>query len=180
MDFDVIDVPYISQWDADAHLARGDCGIVSACMIARWLGIETSPDAMLGLAGLPVGKLTYTIPEIIRSAAAVGVTLSAVRPAVWSTIQRELQAGRPSITLLRYGGLSGNQDDGDFAHFWVNVGFDDKHVIVNDPNFWGARRDEGMKRRVRLIEYEKAIGDALNFTGNMSYQSLFLARSEEL
>ncbi|MFN8452726.1 MAG: hypothetical protein U0521_29990 [Anaerolineae bacterium] len=65
-------VPYISQWDDTAKLARGDCGIVAACMIAQWRGIQTTPDQMLREAKLPVGRLVHDFPDVIGAAKASG------------------------------------------------------------------------------------------------------------
>lgn len=172
--FELIDVPYASQWDADAHLARGDCGIVCASMLARWRGIKTSSDAMLDKADLPIGKHSYTFNEIIAAAKSVGLKLRYVHPAGLLQIQQELDAGRPVISLIRYGELTGNQDDFDGAHFVVVVGCD-RSVYINDPDWWGERRAEGKAREVRTYEFASAIGDALLSTGNMGVQSLFLA-----
>ncbi|MEP7293496.1 MAG: C39 family peptidase, partial [Chloroflexota bacterium] len=162
-------VPYISQWDATAKLSRGDCGIVAACMCAQWKGIRTTPDEMLRLAGLPIGRHTYDFPEVIRAASAVGVRLKYFYPATWSIIRAELKATRPVISLLRYGKISNNQDDFDGSHFWTCVGFDDEHVYVNDPNFWGDQRERGAMRQIPLVEFKQAIGPALLPTGNKAY-----------
>jgi uncharacterized protein YvpB len=167
-------VPYVSQWDATAKLSRGDCGIVAACMIAQWKGAKTTPDDMLRRANLPVGRHTYDFPEVIRAASAVGLKLKYYYPATWPIIRAEIKAGRPVISLLRYGKISNNQDDFEGSHFWTCIGYDDENVYVNDPNFWGAYRERGAMRRVPLIEFKKAIGPALLPTGNKAYQSLFL------
>lgn len=170
----MIRVPYVSQWDATAKLSRGDCGIVSACMIALWKGTDTTPDAMLKKAGLPVGRLSYTFAEIILAARAVGVQLAARQNVTRSMICDELLKGCPVIPLLRYNEISGNQDDFAGAHFWLCVGFDKTHMIVNDPNWWQPRRDEGAFRRILYAEFDAAIGEALRPTGNLPYQSLFV------
>lgn len=167
-------VPYVSQWDSTAKLSRGDCGIVAACMIALWKGAKTTPDEMLRKANLPVGRHSYDFPEIIRAASAVGLNLKYYYPATWPIICSEIKAGRPVISLLRYGKISNNQDDFEGSHFWTCIGCDDENVYVNDPNFWGAYRERGAMRRVPLIEFKKAIGPALLPTGNKAYQSLFL------
>lgn len=171
----IIDVPYNSQWDADAHYSKGDCGIVAACMVARWKGVLTTPDGMLLRAGLPIGRLRYTFNEIILAARHVGIELAARQNVTRSAICAELDAGRPVITLLRYGEISGNQDTFDGAHFWVEVGYDSEaqQMIVHDPNFWGVQRVKGIARRVPFEQFDEAIGDALRATGNQPYQSLF-------
>lgn len=173
----ILPVPFLSQWDDDAHYSRGDCGVVSACMIARWKGIATTPDGMLLRAGLPIGRLSYTFQEVILAARSVGLQLAARQNVTRSAICAELDAGRPVIPLLRYGEISGNQDTFDGAHFWVCVGYDAeaRAMIVNDPNFWGAKREQGHNRRVPFDEFDEAIGDALHATGNGAYQSIFVA-----
>lgn len=167
-------VPYISQWDPTAVLSRGDCGVVAACMVALWKGIETTPDAMLKRAGLPVGRMTYSFSEIIIAARHVGLELEYRSGATWEVIRNELILGQPVIPLLRYNEISGNQDDFAGAHFWLCVGFDATHVICHDSNWRQPRRDEGAYRRVPLDELRKAIGEALLPTGNGAHQALFV------
>lgn len=171
----MISVPYRSQWDADAVLSRGDCGIVAACMIANWRGVDTTPDGMLRAAELPVGRLTYDFKEIISAGRAVGLPLVARQNIRRSDICAELRAGNPVITLLRYSQISGNQDDFAGAHFWVEVGYDDTHMIVHDPDWWQPRQDEGAFRRIPHAEFDAAIGVALLETGNAAWQSLFIS-----
>lgn len=167
-------VPYVSQWDETARLSRGDCGIVAACMIALWRGIQTTPDDMLRQAKLPIGRHVYDFPDVIAAGEAVGLKLNYHYPATWAVIREELKATRPVISLLRYGMISHNQDTFDGSHFWTCVGYDDENVYVNDPDWWGEYRDKGMMRRIPLNEFKKAIGPALLPTGNKAYQSIFL------
>lgn len=143
-------------------------------MVANWRGIDITPDALLKRAELPAGRQTYTFNELIHAASVVGLKMRHVADATWDVIRAEVDAGRPVIPLLRYGELSGNQDTFTGAHFWVVVGREPGVVIVNDPNFWSARRNEGYQRRVPLAEFERAIGKSLNATNNMAYQALVL------
>lgn len=170
----VMQVPYVSQWDDTARFSRGDCGIVAACMCAQWMGIQTTPDEMISRADLPIGRYVYDFPEVIAAAQAVGLKLNYHYPATWPVILKELKAHRPVISLLRYGMISGNQDNFDGSHFWTCIGYDDDHVYVNDPNFWGDWRMQGAGRRIPLAEFKRAIGPALLPTGNQPYQSIFL------
>ncbi len=167
-------IPYVSQWDETAHLARGDCGIVAACMIALWRGIQTTPDQMLKEAKLPVGRLVYDFPDVIRAAKAVGLELEYHYPATWNVIQAELKAGRQVLPLLKYNLIGGNQDSFGGAHFWTCIGYDDENVYVNDPDWWGNLREKGAMRKIPLTQFKKAIGPALLATGNQPYQSIFM------
>ncbi len=173
-----INVPYVSQWDETAHLSRGDCGIVAACMVAQWMGIQTTPDAMLQQAGLPIGRSVYDFPDVILAAEVVGLKLRYYYPATWPIIKAQLQVNRPVVTLLRYGMISNNQDDFDGSHFWTCVGFDEENVYVNDPDWWGELRAYGAMRRIPIAEFKKAIGPPLLATGNKPYQSILLDMSE--
>lgn len=168
-------IPYVSQWDADAKLSRGDCGIVSACMIAQWKGIDITPDAMLQRAGLPVGRLTYSFSEIIIAARHVGLELEYRSSATWGVLRDALIQSKPVIPLLRYNEISGNLDDFAGAHFWLCVGFTHDSVVVHDPNYWHPYRDMGAYRQIPLTEFKKAIGEALLPTGNGVHQALILA-----
>ncbi len=70
--FEISDIPYRSQWDADASLSRGDCGIVCVTMLANWRGIEITPDELLRFAELPVQQATYTFAQLMKAGNAVG------------------------------------------------------------------------------------------------------------
>jgi uncharacterized protein YvpB len=171
----LIDVPYRSQWDADAQLSTGDCGIVSVAMICNWKGISITPDQLIRKAGLATGRSLYSFAELMLAGKAVGLNFRYVRPARWDDIRAELDAGRPVIPLLRYGELIGNQDvTFTGGHFLVVVGYDTEHVICNDSNFWASRRLEGYQRRISHDRFERCIGEALIKTGNNPFQSLFL------
>jgi uncharacterized protein YvpB len=171
----LIDVPYRSQWDADAQLSTGDCGIVSVAMICNWKGISITPDQLIRKAGLATGRSLYSFAELMLAGKAVGLNFRYVRPARWDDIRAELDAGRPVIPLLRYGELIGNQDvTFTGGHFLVVVGYDTNGVYVNDSNWWGSRRLEGFRRRIAYDRFERCIGEALIKTGNNPFQSLFL------
>jgi uncharacterized protein YvpB len=171
----LIDVPYRSQWDADAQLSTGDCGIVSVAMICNWKGISITPDQLIRKAGLATGRSLYSFAELMLAGKAVGLNFRYVRPARWDDIRAELDAGRPVIPLLRYGELIGNQDvTFTGGHFLVVVGYDTNGVYVNDSNWWGSRRLEGFRRRIAYDRFERCIGEPLTKTGNSPFQSLFL------
>lgn len=170
----LIDVPYNSQWDSDAKLSRGDCGVVALAMIARWLGKNVTPDGIIRGAGLPIGAHAYSFEQLLTAASYCGIKMYVEPVATWPVIQNAIALGDPVITLLRYGEISNNQDDFDGSHFWVVVGFDDEYVYVNDPDWWEPRRIEGKARAIPLWEFKQAIGSALSATGNQPYQSLFV------
>src|SRR5690606_701580 len=171
----MIDVPYRSQWDADAQLSTGDCGIVSVAMICNWKGISITPDQLIHKAGLATGRSLYSFAELMLAGKAVGLNFRYVRPARWDDIRAELDAGRPVIPLLRYGELIGNQDvTFTGGHFLVVVGYDTNGVYVNDSNWWGEKRNKGKNRKISIERFNQSIGNALHKTGNSPFQSLFL------
>lgn len=161
-------VPYLSQWDQDARLSIGDCGIVSVAMIARWMNIIISPDELLHRAGLPSGRLTYSFSEVIRAADVVGIKLKYVHPATWETIKTEIDANRPIIPLLDYEFLHNSQDTSFKGnHFWVITGYDSTGIFCNDPDWWGIRRADGHNRHIPTLDFENAIAA-------VGHQALFL------
>lgn len=171
----LLGTPYLSQWDANAHFSRGDCGIVSVAMCAQQRGSELSPDQIIEGARLPIGAHSYSFNQLLTAASYVQCPMVFRPGATWPLIEAHLTTmHKPVISLLRYGEISGNQDDFDGAHFWVVVGFDGENVITNDPNWWGERRMEGYRRKIPLLEFKTAIGSPLVYTGNQAYQSLFV------
>lgn len=170
----MIDVPFMSQWDLDAHLSPGDCGTVCVAMVCQFKGLDVTSDQLVTRAQLPVKAVTYSFGQLIRAASAAPLKLVYKSGATWEAIRSELDAGRPTITLLRYGSLNSNQDSFRGPHFVVVVGYDDSSVIIHDPDFSGVLRELGAGRRIPINQFKKAIGDDLLKTGNQAWQSLFL------
>ena len=143
-------------------------------MVASWKGITTSPDALVRAAGLPTGVSNYTFNDGILAASMVGLKLVYRSPATWEDLLAEGLAGRPTIPLIRYGELSGNQDTFKDAHFIMLVGATPTEAIIDDPDWWQPRRAGGAGRVVPLGEFKHAIGDGLPKANRQPFQALFV------
>lgn len=73
-------------------------------------------------------------------------------------LETEIRAGRPAICLVLYAKLTQRQNQR-FAggHFVVAVGFNEREIILNDPDWYGDRRGEGKHWRVPRAEFESAL-----------------------
>jgi len=88
----------------------------------------------------------------------------------------ELDAGRPVISLIRYANLKGRQNQRfRGGHFVVVVGYNEREIILNDPDWWGSKRGGGAGFRVPRAEFEGAIGLDNWKAGNSPYQAVFVA-----
>ncbi len=54
----------------------------------------------------------------------------------------------------------------------VVVGFDEEHIYVNDPLWWGTRRHEGVRKQLTYKQFEEAWGTA-SYDGNRNYSGIF-------
>jgi len=152
----ILDVPYISQWDANASYSVNDCIPTSVAMI---------------LAYFNNGKVSLTPDQITRRIGTKGLinfnqTQSALRhfghEIRFSTRQNLnnlrsfIDQGRPFIALVTYGDLPNRQDTYRGGHAVVVTGYDAKNIYVNDPNFWGARRAEGRNKAYPIEAFNRS------------------------
>lgn len=177
----LVEVPYHSQEDADADAAWADCGPTSLRMLIAWDAVrqgKPNPDLTVNAITQTVGigpKQFSSFNQLIAAATHYGLDVLHTNQATIGRVKRELDAGRPTLQLVRYGSYSGRQHTRFTAgHFLVVVGYDAEHMIVNDPYWSGNRRDEGHNWRIPLDEFEHSIGPrGSRLAGNMPYQALF-------
>jgi len=184
-------VPYFSQWDrpgevdgvpVDADRSPGDCG--PAC-IAMWLHFAseqhrpTVDEAAIAAGQTPGGRYT-TINQLYQAARHFGLELEWARPLGLARIREELDDGRPALLLIHYGALEGRQDQNYRAgHFVLAVGYGEDEggpfFLLNDPDWWGSRRDEGDHWRVDAEQLDEALASCY-LDGNTPYQGLIVSR----
>lgn len=142
----VLPVPYKSQWDDDAALARKDCGPACVAMILHYYSLPTSTDVVFEATG--AGTDEYIGMSQMRNAAAgLGLPMTYFDNKTLDHLRQWLDEGRPVIALVKYSVWSDQgftQDPFRGPHFVVVVGYDDEgNILINDPDYKGARRAEG-------------------------------------
>jgi hypothetical protein len=79
-----------------------------------------------------------------------------------SDVKAAIDEGRPSIALIRYGYISERLNQRfSGLHFVVAYSYDDTHVIVADPDWYGVRRNEGARFAIPNAEWDKAFETAV-------------------
>lgn len=178
----ILDVPYHSQEDTDAKYAWADCGPTSMRMIIAWNAVRQglpNPELTIDEVSRTVGigpKEFSHFAMLIPAGRKFGLEFYHTNQATIPRIKREIDAGRPVLQLVRYGSYSGRQHTRFTAgHFMVVTGYNDTHMIVNDPYWAAPRREEGQYWQIPLAEFEHSIGpEGSALAGNMPYQALFL------
>lgn len=150
----VLNVPYKSQWDGDAQGTRNDCGPASCAMILAYLGTKVTTDQVFEKTGAGTGYINFT--QLTNAVSSFGHKMSGAAGKKLSDIKSNIDKNIPCIVVLHYGHLSGRQDSFTGPHILVVVGYDDKGVYVNDPNYWGSRREEGDHKFHTFETFDKA------------------------
>lgn len=148
-------IPYRSQWDADANQRRNDCGPACVAMVLQAFGQYVDINT---LSLIDVGDDGTTAAELIALLARRGIEAK--------------QTGTPTapaICLVKYSGFkrAGVQDVNFTGWHWlILLGGDEGGVITHDPDWWGVRRSEGAAQnhhkreraqRPRTIEIERHV-----------------------
>jgi hypothetical protein len=142
-----INVPYRSQWAADAGFKNGDCGPTCLAMILNFHGQAITPDGVYQHITYgehdPDPEKGYTnFNQLMKAAEAKQVTLTykkyhdTGRDAAFRSMRANLDAGNPGIALVRYAPwetVVGNLFKG--GHFVVVTGYDENHIFIHDPLF---------------------------------------------
>jgi nucleoid-associated protein YgaU len=133
-----LNIPYRSQWAADADLHSGDCGPTCLSMLLNYYGIDMTPNGVYKIR--QPKKRYWAIGELISAAQAKKITLEYERYADKQDALRNLYAnldgGRPVIALVKY--QPWRQKTGnlfDFGHYVVVTGYENGRITVNDPIF---------------------------------------------
>jgi hypothetical protein len=195
----ILDVPYLPQWGPTANVRKGDCGPACVAMITHFLTdqrptVNQAADACGQPASGP--GASYTGHKQLRDgAAAYAWTLETRspytekydKPKLTTTLMKEqVDAGLPSIALIHYGvlrdqtneleGYVKNQDQNyDRGHWVTFVGYDsESHIYIHDPDYWGARQQDGNTRKIPETEFHQALSTKAPGC-SVGYQGLIVA-----
>lgn len=152
----MIAVPYRSQEDPDAGRYRNDCGAACVGMLLDWQGVHLTTNALAAQTTLAQHDDGLTCWQLAALLNKNGVP-ARVRTLHLADLRAELDAGRPVILLVWYGHIPNRQATFSGGHFFVVVGYDEDSFYVNDPDWWGARRNEGNGFRVPAAALDNAL-----------------------
>ncbi len=172
-------IPYKSQVDPDAGEFRNDCGPTCVAMVLHAFGVSVSTNAVYRKTGAPANGFV-SVSQMMRAAQAYGVPFDYASGLNINKLKEYVKQGKAPIALVHYGSwvkMGKVQSNFSGPHFVVVVGYDDKHVYVNDPLWWGSRRKEGERKKWTYKEFEKAWSECSkdgnrNFSGIISQRKL--------
>jgi hypothetical protein len=147
-----LDVPALSQLEADATLGARICSPTSVAMVLGYWGRAVSPAALAAEIFHPALDIYGVWPAAVRAAAARGLGGYLLRFPDWATALWCLERGIPIVASVRYaaGELSGAAVAATPGHLLVLVGVDGDAVMVNDP---AAPTAASVPRRYRADEF---------------------------
>jgi uncharacterized protein YvpB len=146
-----LDVPYRSQWDADATRSTTDCGPACLAMVLDYYGVHLPIDELLNATGVRPGRYVG-FGQMQRVARDYHVTFAYGANYKLNNLKRWVDEGKPAIALVKYSFWSqieprvSTQDDFIGPHFVVVVGYGEGNIYINDPNYWPPRREEGYRK----------------------------------
>lgn len=164
-----LDVPYKSQWDADAGVSKDDCGAASLAMDLNYFGLHITTNGIFDLTDSALDYLTAD--ELNKAATTLGYKFICTSGKNIEDLKKCIDMGMPALVVVHYGDLNGRQDKFEGPHIIVVTGYDDKFIYTNDPDFWGTRRDEGKDKAYAINDFIKAWNSTVdkNYPGNLWY-----------
>ncbi len=149
-----LDVPALSQLEADAALGPRICSPTSVAMVLGYWGRAAAPSALAAEVFHPALDIYGVWPAAVRAAAARGIAGYLLRFPDWSAARWCLERGIPIVASIRYvaGELTHAAIAATPGHLLVLVGLDGDAVLVNDP---AAPTAASVPRRYRADEFGK-------------------------
>jgi hypothetical protein len=176
-------VPYRSQWADDAKSHSADCGPTSLAMVLNYYGVDISPDGIYRFLP-PKGKKQFTsISELMQASRSNGVPNTYKRheskDEAIASLRASLDEGRPVICLIKYDpwrSFTGN--DFKWGHFVVATGYDEDHIMMNDPLFglWVKPEIKGDHFTMTTDQFCAGWG-GFPYTENPNWASIFFDKA---
>lgn len=168
----ILNIPYRSQEDADARFAYTDCGAACVAMILDAFEHHVTIDQVFKDTGHKSNEF-LSRSELIGAANKYNVSMKKFGSGAFAKLKSALDANLPMIALINYAAWSQRdigvptQSTFDKTHFVVIVGYDDNdNIIINDPLWWGSRRDEGSRKTMTYDQFNAAWSTCHEFLNN--------------
>jgi len=147
-----LDVPALSQMEADVTLGARICSPTSAAMVLGYWGRPVPEVALAAEIFHPTLDIYGVWPAAVRAVAARGIAGYLLRFPDWATARWCLERGIPVVASVRYaaGELTGAAIAATPGHLLVLTGIDGDGVLVNDP---AAPTAASVRRRYRADEF---------------------------
>lgn len=127
-----LNVPFKSQWGANADASKNDCGPAALCSILAAYGIHKTVDEVFrATSAAPNALINFN--QMIRAGKECGLELSHETFSI-AAVKQRIENKTPLIALVNYRHFPGKQDKYNGAHFVVVLGQTPTKVIVHDPN----------------------------------------------
>lgn len=174
-------IPYKSQLDPDAGDFRNDCGPTCLAMILHAFGVDITTNTVYRKTGAKSNGYV-SVSQLMRAAESYGVPFEYKFPMDLDKLKTSIDQGKPVMPLLHYGAWSkidpgvSTQSQFEGPHFVVVLAYDDQHIYVNDPLWWGDKRKEGERKRWTNEEFISAWTSAEK-DGNRNYSCILTVNS---
>lgn len=147
----VLNVPYRSQWDDDAHKRATNSGPACLAMILGYFGKQVTIKELYATAGVKPSEYVG-FGKLQQMARAYGFTFQYEVNRKLNDLKRWIDEDKPVIALVKYSywsqiepGVS-TQSSYSGPQFVVVIGYGDGGFYINDPNYRSPRREEGRKK----------------------------------
>jgi hypothetical protein len=149
-----LQVPALSQREADPTLGPRICSPTSVAMVLGYWGRTVAPTSLAAEMYHPALDIYGVWPAAVRAAAARGLAGYLLRFPDWGAARWCLERGIPIVTSVRYtvGELTDAAIDATPGHLLVVNGIDGDAVLVNDP---AAPTAAAVCRRYRADEFAR-------------------------
>lgn len=150
-----MDVPFLSQWDAQAHEGRRVCSPTCLAMVAQYHGLPVTVDDVATLAFDRSFSVYGNWTASMLAMSLLGFRATVERAQSLQPLDQSLDSGNPVVTSIAFGAgeLSGSPIQQTRGHLIVICGrTENGDFLARDP----AARGEEDWRQYSRAEFERA------------------------